>query len=72
MRGAAIAGAGALGDPGPAWTVQSIADLDGDTRADLVWRHTDGTAFLWRMNGAAVAAYLPLPNPGGTWQLAAP
>ncbi len=29
-------------------------DLDGDGKADLVWRHTNGSAAVWLLNGTAV------------------
>jgi hypothetical protein len=30
----------------------AIDDFDGDGRADLLWRHVDGSATIWLMNGA--------------------
>ena len=37
-----------------------------------ITRHTDGTIYLWIMNGASVSAYLPIPNPAGTWSIVGP
>jgi hypothetical protein len=28
-----------------------VGDFNGDGRADILWRHTSGTIFLWFMNG---------------------
>lgn len=35
-----------------AWTVGAIGDLDADSKADIVWRHTSGSVAGWLMNGA--------------------
>ena len=40
-----------------AWRAELAGDLDGDGRADLVWRNaTTGEVALWLMNGASFAA----------------
>jgi hypothetical protein len=49
-----------------------VGDFDGDGRADLVWRHTDGSLYFWKLDGAAVSAMQPLPDPGATWALTGP
>jgi hypothetical protein len=35
-------------------TKAAVADFNGDGKADLVLRHTDGTVQAWLMNGTAV------------------
>jgi hypothetical protein len=35
-----------------AWVVQGIADYNGDARADILWRHSDGQVAVWFMAGA--------------------
>jgi hypothetical protein len=37
------------------------ADLTGEGRSDVVWRHANGSNLLWQMGGAAIAAAAPLP-----------
>src|SRR2546422_405055 len=44
-------------------------DLDGDGRADLILRHTDGTVSAWFMNGLAVAGTTTFVGPGSGWTL---
>jgi len=38
-----------------AWTAQGTGDFDGDGKSDILWRHTDGTVWLWTMDGTAAA-----------------
>jgi hypothetical protein len=64
--------AGGLGNPGGAWSIRAVGDFDGDGRDDLLWRHTDGSGYLWTLKGASVKSALPVANPGGTWQIMAP
>lgn len=46
-------------------------DLDGDGKADLVWRHTNGSAAVWLLNGtAAPSSTGSLGVVGSTWQVA--
>jgi subtilisin family serine protease len=33
------------------WRLAGAADYDGDTKPDLLWRHTDGRTAIWFMNG---------------------
>jgi hypothetical protein len=45
-------------------------DVNGDSKADLVWRNTNGNTAIWLMNGTAIAAS---GFPGGVplaWQIA--
>jgi hypothetical protein len=41
------------------WQIAGVGDVDGDGRADLVWRNTQtGDVAAWLMNGATVAQSL--------------
>ncbi|MDT3777994.1 VCBS repeat-containing protein [Nitrospira sp. MA-1] len=46
-------------------------DLDGDGKADLVWRHTNGNAAVWLLNGTAVPSSMgSLGGVSSAWQVA--
>ena len=46
-------------------------DLDGDGKADLVWRHTNGSAAVWLLNGTAVpSSTASLGVVSSAWQVA--
>jgi len=41
----------------------TFGDLDGDRRADALWRNSaDGEIFCWLLNGSTIAAVVPLPQ----------
>jgi len=73
MNGATPVDSGFLANnPGMDWSIHAVSDFDGDNRADLVWRHANGTPYFWGVSGLAVPVHGALPNPGGTWQVVAP
>ena len=45
-----------------AWQVQGVGDFNGDGRADIVWRHTNGQPAIWFMDGGI---RVDETNPGG-------
>jgi sRNA-binding regulator protein Hfq len=44
-------------------------DYNGDNRADILWRHNDGTVAIWLMNGASVAGTGILGTVPGSWRI---
>jgi hypothetical protein len=69
MNGTAIASSGVLGTVTTDWTIVSVGDLNGDTKADILWRHTSGALSIWFMNGTSV---IGTGSPGGVgtgWQI---
>ncbi len=41
--------------PGDAWKFATTGDFDGDGQADLLWRHPDGRAVLWYVDGRQIS-----------------
>ena len=39
------------------WQVANTDDFNGDARADLLWRHGDGTLAIWEMDGRHGSEY---------------
>ena len=56
MNGTCIAASGSLGVVGMDWGIQGVGDFNGDSRADILWRHSSGAVHLWLMNGTSIAA----------------
>jgi hypothetical protein len=58
-----------LVEPSTGWHVVTVADLDGDGRSDIVWRHDDGRAAAWLMAGEDAKAYATLLDAGTGWAI---
>jgi hypothetical protein len=46
---------GTLATPDSSWSVAGIGDFNGDGKADVLWRNTNGTLIDWTMNGSQIA-----------------
>jgi hypothetical protein len=69
MNGTArTAAAGILG-PDANWRVVQTLDLNGDNKADLVWRNNDGGITTWLMDGVTQTATAGIVG-AGTWNVA--
>jgi hypothetical protein len=56
------------------WQVQEVGDLNGDGKADIVWRKVGpgldtGAMFLWQMNGADIIGATYLDPISTDWQI---
>lgn len=66
----------------PGWVVAAITDIDGDGKADILWRYystpanpspnpdDNGVAFVWFMNGSAIDAISARGGAPVSWSLA--
>ena len=36
------------------WQIAGVGDFNGDGRADILWRNSDGQVVEWFMNGANI------------------
>jgi hypothetical protein len=55
------------------WKVVSVADVNGDRRADIIWQHDDGRLSAWTMNGWIMVRgdlLNPAQVPDVTWRIA--
>jgi GH25 family lysozyme M1 (1,4-beta-N-acetylmuramidase) len=46
-------------------------DFDGDSKSDILWRHTDGSVGIWEMNGTEIKAGLPVLRMPTEWSIVA-
>lgn len=52
------------------WSIQGIADFDGDARADILWRNKiSGRVILWFMDGATFLGSREEGSPGSNWEI---
>jgi hypothetical protein len=56
-----------LGVVATAWQIVSIGDYNGDGRADILWRHSNGSASIWTMNANGTHAVLNLGTVATDW-----
>jgi hypothetical protein len=47
----------------------SVEDVNGDAKADIVWRHTSGAIAIWFMNGTSVIGTGSPGAVGNDWQI---
>src|SRR5260370_5433918 len=58
MRGLTVTSQGNISAPIPLdWQIAGIGDIDGDGKADIIWRNTTtGQVYAWLMNGLTVTS----------------
>ncbi|MFL5333566.1 MAG: FG-GAP repeat domain-containing protein [Geminicoccaceae bacterium] len=56
-------------DPGAQWSVERLADFNGDGHTDILWLSQDGTPAIWLMNNNQIIAGVVEPNPTSYWSL---
>ena len=55
---------GAVVAPDASWSVAGISDFNGDGKADVLWRNTDGTLADWTMSGTAITSSATVTSAG--------
>ncbi len=69
MSGTSISSATNILSSDPSWTISHIADFNGDGKADLLWRNTNGAVTVWLMNGSTVLSSIGLLGPNPDWRV---
>jgi hypothetical protein len=69
LNGFQIIGAQLLGAVGTDFTLLGIGDLNGDGRADMLFRRSDGLLSAYLMNGFQLVAFQVLGTIGVDWAL---
>ena len=70
MNGLAISGQGSLGMIGNDWQINGVGDLNGDGKADILWRNTStGDVYEWLMNGISILGQGSYAIVGNDWYI---
>ena len=69
MNGATITGSAGLIGADPNWSVSHTGDFNGDGKADLLWKNTNGAVTAWLMNGVAISSTAGLLGADANWSV---
>jgi hypothetical protein len=69
MNGLTLVGGGLLGNASNDWSVASLGDLNGNARADILWRHSSGALAVWLVDGTTVTGTGVIGGPSNGWTL---
>ena len=67
---------GSAATPDSSWSIAGIGDFNGDGKADVLWRNTNGSLIDWTMNGSQITTVQQVTFQGSpvsldpSWQIA--
>jgi FG-GAP-like repeat len=50
------------------WNIVGAGDYNGDSKADILWRHNGGTAYIWNMDGFKTTSEQLIRIADNSWQ----
>ena len=60
-----VTAGGSVIAPNSTWAINGISDFNGDGKADVLWRNSNGSLAEWTMNGSVIAASNELSTAAG-------
>ena len=69
MNGASISGITDPSHVGLDSGIQGVGDVNGDGKADILWRHSTGVVSIWLMNGTSINSIANPSYVGLDWSI---